>query len=579
MKLSPAAIRMALRMESARVEMHVAIAFAVSWKPLMKSNARAAKITSASRNSGASGILQRHALEHVGGVLAPVGGRFQRLVDLFPLQDVHGVLLVLEEPGDRVPADPVRLVLEGVHLDAMLVDVVPPLGRRKVDDPLLQLLGALEDEEPELPRVRGALDHLVEEQPRGRRVDQVDHVVEGRRQREDVLPVDRRDERRVQLLDDLVGEGVALVLHLLDPPDPLPQVVELLQEVLQPLRPLDDVRRRLLEENEELLVPRNDPEHHPSPAMRARAAAAPPTRSSRISCTGWIFFTNATLWPAMSDPCSTSPSTTARRSAPTQNSSSLTWASSRGTWPAFTLFSRSSWSRLKSFVPSLMIARTGIVGSDGSNCVVGMASRAEARTNASLNLGCAPHSSAATNRVPSWTPAAPSERYWAMISPVPIPPATNTGTSVTFRRNSCARTEVDTGPTCPPASFPSITRASIPCLMRRLASGRTGAKQTSFSPAAFTSAMSRPAGMLPAKKTNGHLSRTTTSTCRLNAGATVMRFTPKGFRVFSRVFAISFARTSGGMLPPASTPNPPSFEMAATRFASETQVIAPHMIA
>ena len=122
----------------------------------------------------------------------------------------------------------------------------------------------------------------------------------------------------------------------------------------------------------------------------------------------------------------------------------------------------------------------------------------------------------------------PSERYWAMISPVPIPPATNTGTSVTFRRNSCARTEVDTGPMCPPASFPSITRASTPCLISRFASARTGAKQISFNPAAFTAAMSRPDGMLPAKKTYGHRSRITISTCCLNAGATVMRFTPKG---------------------------------------------------
>src|SRR3990170_4102794 len=316
----------------------------------MKSNARAAKITSPSRISGASGILERHALEHVGGVLAPVGGRLQRLVDLFPLEDGDGILLVLEEVRDRVPADPVRL-------------------------------------------------------------DQVDHVVEGRRQRKDVLPVDRRNEGGVQLPDDLVGEGIALVLHLLDRPDPLPQVVELFEELLQALRPLDDVRRRLLEENEELLVPRNDPEHHPSPAMRASAASASVTSSSRISRTGWTFFTNATLWPAMSDPCSTSPSTTARRSAPIQNSSSLICASSRGISPDFTLPSRSNWSRLKSFVPSLTIARTGMVGSDGSNCVVGMASRAEARTNASLNRGCATHSSAATNRVPSWTPAAPKATY------------------------------------------------------------------------------------------------------------------------------------------------------------------------
>jgi len=68
-----------------------------------------------------------------------------------------------------------------------------------------------------------------------------------------------------RLLDDVVGDGVPLVLHLLDRTDPLPQVVELLEELLEPFRPLDDVLRRLPEEDEELLVLRNDPEHHPSP--------------------------------------------------------------------------------------------------------------------------------------------------------------------------------------------------------------------------------------------------------------------------------------------------------------------------
>ena len=33
------------------------------------------------------------------------------------------------------------------------------------------------------------------------------------------------------------------------------------------------------------------------------------------------------------------------------------------------------------------------------------------------------------------------------------------------------------------------------------------------------------------------------------------------------------------MFPPARTPNPPSLDMADTRVDSETQVIAPHMIA
>src|SRR5512134_124540 len=298
-----------------------------------------------------------------------------------------------------------------------------------------------------------------------------------------------------------------------------------------------------------------------------------------ISRTGWIFLTKATLWPAIRDPCSTSPSTTARRRAPTQNSSSLTWASSRESSPDLTLFRSSSWRRLKSRDPSFRMARTGIVGSDASNCAVGMASRACARMNASLNRGCATHSSATTNRVPSWAPAAPSVRYWAIISPVPIPPATKMGTSVTLRRNSCARTDVATGPICPPASFPSMTKASTPCLMRRFARDNTGAKQRSLAPEAFTCSMSLPEGMLPAKMTNGAFSRITTSMCSRKFGATVIRLTPKGNFVFRRVASISSARRSGGMFPPARTPNPPAFEMAATRLDSETHVMAPQRIA
>gem|GEM_PF-4615235 len=50
----------------------------------------------------------------------------------------------------------------------------------------------------------------------------------------------------------------------------------------------------------------------------ASAAAASPTRPSMIAAAGSSRVTMPTDWPAMSEPCSTSPSTTARRSAPAQ---------------------------------------------------------------------------------------------------------------------------------------------------------------------------------------------------------------------------------------------------------------------
>src|SRR5574341_557901 len=100
-KFSPAAIRIALRIERARVEMQVAMALAVSWKPLMKSNASAETVTSATSANELSGILERYPFEDVRRVLAAVGGRLQGLVDFLPFEDCDRILLVLEEVRDR----------------------------------------------------------------------------------------------------------------------------------------------------------------------------------------------------------------------------------------------------------------------------------------------------------------------------------------------------------------------------------------------------------------------------------------------------------------------------------------------
>ena len=56
--------------------------------------------------------------------------------------------------------------------------------------------------------------------PQGTRglLDGVHHIVEGRGEAVDVLPVERRDERRVELHQDLAGEPVARQLGVLDPP-------------------------------------------------------------------------------------------------------------------------------------------------------------------------------------------------------------------------------------------------------------------------------------------------------------------------------------------------------------------------
>ena len=59
----------------------------------------------------------------------------------------------------------------------------------------------------------------------------------------------------------------------------------------------------------------------------------------------------------------------------------------------------------------------------------------------------------------------------------------------------------------------------------------------------------------------------------------VMRFTPKGLFVIAFVAAISASSSSGVIAPQAITPKPPALLIADTSLRSETQLIAPHMMA
>ena len=65
-------------------------------------------------------------------------------------------------------------------------------------------------------RARAHAVDVVEPDDRRRGIDRVHDIVERTRQRVDVFAVQRRNERAVQTLDDLVGEEVALMLDFLD---------------------------------------------------------------------------------------------------------------------------------------------------------------------------------------------------------------------------------------------------------------------------------------------------------------------------------------------------------------------------
>ena len=59
----------------------------------------------------------------------------------------------------------------------------------------------------------------------------------------------------------------------------------------------------------------------------------------------------------------------------------------------------------------------------------------------------------------------------------------------------------------------------------------------------------------------------------------MIKLTPNGFAVSFLVSVISVSSNSGVIAPQAMTPKPPALEIALTRLRSETQLIAPHMIA
>src|SRR5581483_5089970 len=161
-RFAAAAIATAVRGPSARVETDVATAFAVSWKPFVKSKPSATTITTTSSavfTAAASAVLDQDRFEHVGGVLAGVDRLLELLVQLFPADDRDRVLAGTKEAGDGVADDPVALVLELAQLDELLLRVSEALEQ---PDRLVQLLRGADDDIGLLTSLRGDLADAVE---------------------------------------------------------------------------------------------------------------------------------------------------------------------------------------------------------------------------------------------------------------------------------------------------------------------------------------------------------------------------------------------------------------------------------
>ena len=154
--------------------------------------------------------------EEASGNILRAAELLERMLRTYP---EHGGLardiLICEQDGDRITHDIIRRLNQ---------TFVTPIDREDI----YQLASALDD------------------------------IVEAGRQREDVLAVDRRHERLVDPLDDVVRDPVAVLLADEDVADEIGLVRVVGQHLLEQPGRADDVARRLLEEVEELPVARDE---------------------------------------------------------------------------------------------------------------------------------------------------------------------------------------------------------------------------------------------------------------------------------------------------------------------------------
>src|SRR6266850_833072 len=225
-KLKNAAQTTAALGVSTRVDTTVAIEFAASWKPFMKSNARATRMRA-------------------------------------PRASMRW------EAGDGAAEDPIALVLEPIDLRTVrdqpgTVLQVPQHahGAHELLDRFLEHIG-------ELPRLglHGA-DAVEPDALRGG-VDQVEHVVQAGDEEVDVVSVHGSDEGLVEALDHGVRDLVALMLHVLHAPGLALGVGTVPQRRSEQCRRLARALGMLLEEVEEL----------PAPAVREEPGEEIPPRT------------------------------------------------------------------------------------------------------------------------------------------------------------------------------------------------------------------------------------------------------------------------------------------------------------
>src|SRR5690348_9077013 len=244
-----------------RVPTMVAMEFAESWNPLLKSKmkANAMMATTYQTTGPGSGVLDGDAVDGVGDAHALVDRRLEGLVDFLPADHFDRVGPAGEQRADRLVVQCVPFLLELLDLRREVAHLARPLDRH---DGLGDEIGCAADHVRHLLR---RLAHLVDVEhhhsPR-RAVQAVDHVVEPRGKEMDVLAVDRGDEALVDPDVDRVRQLVSEMLDVLDLTHELGGVVRVREQLIHQARSGLQVLGELIEQVEELLVARKEAAQH-----------------------------------------------------------------------------------------------------------------------------------------------------------------------------------------------------------------------------------------------------------------------------------------------------------------------------
>src|SRR5688500_1173786 len=178
----------------------------------MKSKANAISTMTTTYVTG-SRILEGYTLEHVTYALALVQCPLERVVELFPLHHLERVRLSQEQGADGVLIDGVALLLEPLDLAAARGD-----DGRLLDggNPYLDMVCRARDGLAQLHGGTARFPDVEHRHPPGSPVDQVDDVVQLRRQQVDVLTIDRRHEAAIDARTHIVREHIGFVFDSLD---------------------------------------------------------------------------------------------------------------------------------------------------------------------------------------------------------------------------------------------------------------------------------------------------------------------------------------------------------------------------